>query len=65
MAPSRPGDEITRVSALSDLPSADDAAAHPAHVAPPPAGDADVPVVVIEPPRGWGSLGLGELWAHR
>jgi len=65
LAPSRPGDEITRVSALSDLPSADDAAAHPAHVAPPPAGDADVPVVVIEPPRGWGSLGLGELWAHR
>src|SRR4051812_21524268 len=39
-------------------------------VAPPPAhipsvSTSEPSVTVIEPPRGWQSLGLGELWAYR
>jgi lipopolysaccharide transport system permease protein len=54
------------VSALSDLPSTDDAAVRAAGAAVPGGHDHEEPQhFVIEPPTGWGSLGLGELWAHR
>ena len=34
-------------------------------VADPPRSSAAVPRFVIQPSQGWGSLNLGELWAHR
>jgi lipopolysaccharide transport system permease protein len=31
----------------------------------PPAGESEVPTVLIEPPRTWAPLSLGELWVYR